>query len=130
MDRFEQLTPRLPVADLDRTLTFYREVLGFRPSVLWPDDEPTFAILDRDRTSVGFFVADEARAGGVGYAELYIRVPDAEGLHAELKERCPIEWGPEVYSYGNREFALLDPDGYLIIFTEPTRDPPTTSEPR
>jgi hypothetical protein len=34
-----------------------------------------------------------------------------------------------VYSYGRREFAIRDPDRYVIIFTEPTDDPPTTSEP-
>lgn len=128
-DGFENLIPRLPVADLVRAMTFYRDVLGFRPSVLWPDEGPTFAILDRGAASVGFFVPDASRAGEIGCAELYIRVPDAERLHAELKEKCAIEWGPEVYSYGCREFALRDPDGYLIIFTEPTDDPPTTSEP-
>jgi hypothetical protein len=41
----------------------------------------------------------------------------------------PIEWGPEVYSYGRREFAVRDPDGYLVIFTEPTDEAPTTTEP-
>jgi hypothetical protein len=31
---------------------------------------------------------------------------------------------PEVYHNGCREFAIRDPDGYLIIFTEETDDPP------
>lgn len=126
---FEELIPRLPVADLARTITFYRDVLGFRSAVLWPDEAPTFAILERDAASVGFFVPDASRPGKIGGAELYIRVPDAGSLHADLKGKCAIEWGPEVYSYGCREFALRDPDGYLIIFSEPTDDPPTTIEP-
>jgi hypothetical protein len=29
----------------------------------------------------------------------------------------------------DRTIAIRDPDGYLIIFTEPTDAPPTTSEP-
>jgi hypothetical protein len=41
----------------------------------------------------------------------------------------PIEWDPEVYSYRRREFAVRDPNGYLLIFTETTNDPPTTDEP-
>lgn len=131
MNRFERLIPRLPVTDLERSLAFYRDVLGFRPSVLWPNrDEPSFAILDRDGASVGLFLADVSRADRGRNVELYIRVPDAATLHTELREKCPIEWGPEVYSYGNREFALRDPDGYLLIFTEETDDPPTTDEPR
>jgi hypothetical protein len=46
-----------------------------------------------------------------------------------VKDRVAIEWGPEVYDYGRREFALRDPDGYLVIFSEETDDPPTTAEP-
>jgi hypothetical protein len=41
-------------------------------------------------------------------------------MHADLAGVVPIEWGPEVYFYGRREFAVRDPDGYLLIFTEPT----------
>jgi hypothetical protein len=36
--------------------------------------------------------------------------------------------GAEVYSYGRREFAIRAPDGYLLIFSEETTDPPTCSE--
>jgi hypothetical protein len=52
----------------------------------------------------------------------------AIGLHELLKARVPIEWGPEVYAYGRPEFAIRDLGGYVIIFTEPTDDPPTTSD--
>lgn len=65
----------------------------------------------------------------IGYAELYIEVTDSQMLHDSVKTRLPIEWGPEVYSYRRREFAVRDPDGYLLIFTETTNDPPTTDEP-
>lgn len=127
---FEHLTPRLPVADLARTLAFYRDRLGFRVSVLWPDrTEPTFAILERDSVSVGFNHRDGPDDPQDRNAELYIRVRDAAGLHAALRDELPIEWGPEVYTYGRREFAICDPDGYLVIFTEPTDDPPTIDEP-
>ena len=40
-----------------------------------------------------------------------------------------MEWGPEVYSYGCREFAVRDPEGHTVIFTEATADEPTTDEP-
>jgi hypothetical protein len=87
-------------------------------NVLWPKTSPTFAILRRDSTSVSFFDA-----------ELYIEVTDSPTLYDSIKSDVPVEWGPEVYTYGRREFALRDPNGYLVIFTEPTEEPPTTSEP-
>ena len=130
MTRFNRVTPRLPVADLRRSLAFYRDVLGFDVDVLWGEgDDPTFAIVARDGAGIGLFSGERAGPDQRGYAELYIEVTDALAIHRELAERVPIAWGPEVYSYGRREFAVLDPDGYMVIFTEPTLDAPTTSEP-
>ena len=97
--------------------------------VLWPEDAPWFATLERDGAGVGLFVPSAEHPVSAGYAELYIDVTDARLMHAQVKDRVAIEWGPEVYSYGRREFALRDPDGYLVIFSEETTDPPTTTEP-
>ena len=36
--------------------------------------------------------------------------------------------GPEVYWYGRREFSFQDPDGYAVIISEPTSDPPDCTE--
>jgi hypothetical protein len=119
---FRKVTPRLPVADLQRTMTFYRERLDFRVDVCWPASTPTFAILIRGEVAVGFFEPSEHQPSLIGYAEIYIDVTDALGLAASLKSLVPIEWGPEVYSYGRREFAIRDPDGYLLIFTQQTDD--------
>jgi len=129
MPRFTQVTPRLPVKDLRRTIDFYVGQLGFVTDVLWPEREPTFAILCRDTTSLGFFEPNEHQRGAMGYAELYIQVTDALALHDWLAQRVAIEWGPEIYSYGRREFAFRDPDGYLVILTEPIDEPPTPDEP-
>ena len=127
--RFLGVIPRLPVTHLARTIAFYVDLLKFRIGVLWPDVAPTFCVLDRDQLSLGFFTSDAVRGEvTIGTADLYLAVDDVQSLHAELKDRVPIEWGPEVYFYGRREFAIRDPDGYLLIFTEPTDDPPTCPE--
>ncbi|HJZ91813.1 MAG TPA: VOC family protein [Gemmataceae bacterium] len=127
--RLTGVTPRLPVTDLGRTVAFYTRLLGFQVSALWPDDQPTFVILDRDAVSLGFFTPDALRgAVTIGTADLYIATEDVLSLHSDIKDVVPIEWGPEVYFYGRREFAVRDPDGYLLIFTEPTDDLPTCPE--
>jgi hypothetical protein len=61
----------------------------------------------------------------VGHGTLSFDVNDARAIHATLQGRMTVEWGPEVYWYGRREFAVSDPSGYLIIFSEQTEDPPT-----
>jgi len=127
--RFNGVIPRLPVANLAQTIAFYVGLLEFRIGVLWPETEPTFCILDRDDLSLGFFTPDAVRGDvTIGSADLYLAVDDVRTLHEHLKDRVPIEWGPEVYYYGRREFAIRDPNGYLLIFTEPTDDPRTCPE--
>ena len=127
--RLTGVIPRLPVADLGRTVGFYTRVLGFDVSALWPADRPTFVMLDRDAVSLGFFAPDAHRGlVTIGTADLYVAAEDVRGLHARLKDVVPIEWGPEVFFYGRREFAVRDPDGYVLIFTEPTDEAPTCAE--
>jgi catechol 2,3-dioxygenase-like lactoylglutathione lyase family enzyme len=126
---FSTITPRFPVADLPRTIDFYRRLLGFRQDIAWPEDNPTFCILQRDQVSLGFFTPDEHRPSTTtGNGEFYIEIAGMQALLDAIRNKVTIEWGPEVYWYGRREFAIRDPDGYLVIFTEPTDDPPTCQE--
>ena len=102
MPTFVEIIPRLPVKDLRRTIEFYTDCVGFKPDVVWPEDRPTFAILRRDSTSLGFFEPNEHRGGPIGYAELYIHVNDSVAFHEAILAKTRIEWGPETYSYGRR----------------------------
>jgi catechol 2,3-dioxygenase-like lactoylglutathione lyase family enzyme len=125
VSRFLKVMPRLPVTALQPVIAFYKDVLGFGVGPLWPDDEPSFVLLERDDVCVQFYVADRSRDEAVGQATLSFEADDASAIHAVLAGRVPIEWGPEVYWYGRREFAIRDPSGYLIIISEPTSDRPT-----
>ena len=48
MPRFNPLEPRLHIADFQRSVRFYRDVLGFAVLAQFPEDEPSFALLARD----------------------------------------------------------------------------------
>jgi catechol 2,3-dioxygenase-like lactoylglutathione lyase family enzyme len=126
--RLQRITPRLPVADLRPAIEFYTNVLGFKLGLLWPEGAPTFAILNRDDASVQFCLADPPGKLPFEQATLCFDVDDVRALHANLDGRIAIEWGPEVYWYGRREFAIRDPAGYMLIFSELTDDPPTCDE--
>ncbi|HET9217825.1 MAG TPA: bleomycin resistance family protein, partial [Terriglobia bacterium] len=49
----------------------------------------------------------------------YIDPESVLRLAEELRGRVDFAWGPEVMDYGMREFAVQDPNGYFIAFTEP-----------
>jgi hypothetical protein len=39
-------------------------------------------------------------------------------LAVELHGKVQFAWGPEESALGVREFAIRDPDGYLLVFAE------------
>jgi catechol 2,3-dioxygenase-like lactoylglutathione lyase family enzyme len=126
MPRFNALEPRLHVADYNRSVAFYRDVVGFEVLAQFPEHEPSFALLARDGVGLQIGGPDAAKAEGSPAAvTLYVDVSGALALHETLKSRVTIEWGPEVYVYRRREFAFRDPDGHLIIVSEETDDPVT-----
>jgi len=49
-------------------------------------------------------------------ATQYIHVDDVMAVFHAVKDRCPIEWGPERMPYRMLEFAIRDPNGYLLSF--------------
>lgn len=118
------IEPRLHVRDLSAAIAFYRETLGFESTGPYPSPEaPTFAILARD--GVHLQLDGGAPVDAPSTCTLWFDVHDALELHERLASSVSIEWGPEVYAYGRREFALRDPDGNLLVFSEETSDPPT-----
>jgi uncharacterized glyoxalase superfamily protein PhnB len=114
--RYLRSSPRLPVKALRDTILFYVETLGFSVDV-WPDDDPTFAIFTREGASIHFSIWDESRKP-MGDATIYFDVDDVRAVFEQVKDKAEVEWGPEVYWYGRREFSIKDPNGYSLIFSE------------
>jgi catechol 2,3-dioxygenase-like lactoylglutathione lyase family enzyme len=126
MPSIKAIEARIDVANVTRSAAFYADVLGFEVGPLWPDPLPQFAILNRDglRLQLGRREDTSVRASHPA-CTLWFDVAGLADLHSTIKEKVNIEWGPEVYFYQRREFAFRDPDGYLVILSEVTDDPPT-----
>lgn len=123
MSRFLRVSPRLPVADLARTIAFYRDLLGFEAGEPWPQEKPSFVLMSQGAVTLQFYVPEPAEP--CGHGTISIDVEDAQAVHDALIGRVNLEWGPEVYWYGRREFSFRDPDGYAILISEETTDAPT-----
>lgn len=123
MSRLQAIQPRLAVASISASCRFYREALDFDCGVQNPSDSDGFVIVQRDGFGIQLVLAGSGQT--VAAATVWVQVADAAAEHERVKSLAAIEWGPEVYWYGCREFAVLDPDGHRVIFSSPTRDPPT-----
>jgi predicted enzyme related to lactoylglutathione lyase len=113
----------LASTDLGRTIAFYRERLGFVVTGCWPGaTAPTWCELSRDGAQLMFFLADGGQSPALT-GVVYLTVEGVDALARELAERGAVfAWGPETMSYGMREVAVRDPDGYLVGFWEPARE--------
>lgn len=105
------LTPMLQSSDLDRTEAWYAAVLGFRCA----GRAEGWRRLERDGV-VLMFMANDHLGRPAATATQYIEVDDVQALWSAVRTHVPAEWGPEEMPYGKLEFAIRDPDGYLLSF--------------
>lgn len=123
------LVPELHCSDLDRSLAFYVDLLGF--CILYDRPEDRFAYLDRNGAEL---MLEEYAPGArmlarASFEQPYgrginfqIRVEDTDALHAAVVAAglpifLPLEerWYRRAeHEIGTRQFIVEDPDGYLI----------------
>jgi catechol 2,3-dioxygenase-like lactoylglutathione lyase family enzyme len=106
---FEGSTPILRVENMQASLRFYVDLLGFKNAPWGTDD---FTSVNRDRAGIYL-----CRGGqGAGKAWIWIGVEDAEKLHEEYKAQgVTIRLPPTNYSWA-LEMQIEDPDGNVLRF--------------
>jgi catechol 2,3-dioxygenase-like lactoylglutathione lyase family enzyme len=112
--RFSGLVPMLHTEDIAGTRAWYEGVLGFRCT----SAAENWCRLERDGAALMFMTNAHMRAPAAT-ATQYVYVDDALGLWETIRDRCTAEWGPEAMPYGLLEFAIRDPNGYLLSFGQP-----------
>jgi lactoylglutathione lyase len=124
---FSSVTPNLVVSDMNRSVAFYRDVLGFELHESVPDREP-FAFAWMKRGEVSIFLNDlgsvrEEYPGLLsrpigGTFTMFIIMEGVDALHEAIGGKAAIVMPLADKFYGMREFAVQDPDGYVITFAE------------
>jgi uncharacterized glyoxalase superfamily protein PhnB len=125
MTHATEITPLLNVEDVERSASFYRDVLGLEIVNSWKDDGRTrWARLARDGLSLMLNEHGEdssARRVRPGHRDvvLYVMVDSADSLHQKLVASGHSPGDVHEESYGVRQFACRDPDGYELAITSP-----------
>ena len=129
MPQFKKLTPNLLVSSVERSLAFYVDVLGFTRGMTVPDASPfAFASVADGNVEIFFNEASAAIKEYPAFAgkpigatgTLFIEVEGVDALHDRLGSAVKIVMPIVTQFYGMREFAIEDPDGYIITFAERT----------
>jgi uncharacterized glyoxalase superfamily protein PhnB len=115
--------PAFLVHDVDATARWYAEHLGFQTAGIFPKRPPaSWASLRRDSAEImlqrleGYRKPDryDSRPGGVWHA--YIRMSGVRALYESVREQVIIKMPLKRQPYGDWEFEVEDPNGYVLVF--------------
>ncbi len=113
-------TPELFVRDVEETIRFYTDKLGFDLEGRMPEDQSKpveWAMVANGNASFMFQKPDGPKqADGVVF---YLAVDDADAMIEALRARGAVVDGPVDQFYGYREATVTDPNGYKLVFTAP-----------
>ena len=121
--RLRRLEPSLTVNDVERSLAFYRDVLGFTVSDRWEDEGKLLgAMLVAGAVSIGIsqddFSKGRDRVKGIGFRLWSYTVQDLEALATAIRARGGKVDGPAELPWGGRALTVTDPDGYKLSIAE------------
>lgn len=121
-----QAIPVFRVTDVGRTLAWYRDILGFTGDT-FPDKPPyEFAILRHGPVEIMLRRGvPPSRPKRRQYDwDVYLRLEDARfrNAFAQLKARGVVTRRLEKMFYGQAEFEITDPDGYVLCVAQKLQD--------
>jgi catechol 2,3-dioxygenase-like lactoylglutathione lyase family enzyme len=110
--QFHFANPVMPVKDVKKTATFYKERLGFTVDVLW--EKPNYACVSRGGITIEF---GEGPPDHVGSGACVIQVSDVDALYKEFKaQEVNLIGDFAARDYGSKDFRITDIDGNLLVF--------------
>jgi catechol 2,3-dioxygenase-like lactoylglutathione lyase family enzyme len=122
----DAISPFFVAGDVERSVAFYRDRLGFAETWREPQADPFAAIVRRDGAQL--FLKSEAGVAPQPNCtrhphlrwDAYVYASDPDGLAAEFAGRGARFSKPLAdTSDGLRGFEIEDPDGYVLFFGRP-----------
>jgi uncharacterized glyoxalase superfamily protein PhnB len=116
----------LIVRDVAASLACYRDCLSFRVVGVF-GQPPEMAFVGRQGVQIMLQDSEGRPMAGPNHSyksvawDALVWVRDVRALHAELEANgAKIRKAPSVTFYGHTEIEVVEPDGYVICFSEPS----------
>jgi uncharacterized glyoxalase superfamily protein PhnB len=120
--RLRAAGPGFTVADIDKSLAFYRDALGFTVKERWEEDGQLRGV-ELVAGSVSFWLSQDDwkkgrdRVKGVGFRMYCETAQDIDALAARVKAAGgALLEEPHDEPWGGRAFGVRDSDGFTITF--------------
>lgn len=108
------LTLLLRCTDSERTRAFYDALPGFTVA----DSAGETLTVTGHGARLVFTAADLWNRAPTLTGTLYFTVDDVEASFAQIQDAAQLAWPLQDMSYGAREFAILDCNGYVLAFQQ------------
>ncbi|MET1180912.1 VOC family protein [Peribacillus simplex] len=130
MFRLNSLVPELSVSDINKSLNFYLNILSFKLEYQRPEDK--FAMLSLNDCQImieeinGYWQTGELSYPFGRGINFQITVSDINEIYKSLRKyQYPIKieiqenwYRADTKLVGQKEFLIMDPDGYLLRFVQ------------
>lgn len=122
--RLRDVAPSFTATDLQRSIAFYRDVLGFVVGDEWRADGVLQGCEMRAGTVLFMLSQDDFAKGrdrqkGIGSRLHCSTAQDIDRLAAEIKARGgSLDQDPADMPWGQRVFMITDPDGFKLTIAQ------------
>lgn len=119
------MMPSLTVNDIEKSIKFYRDGLGFAVKEEWKDDGKLMGVmLDAGGAVLGIsqddFAKGRDRVKGVGLRLHLETTQDVNALAEQAKSHgIRLADGPGQLPWGSTGFTVTDPDGFKLTIENP-----------
>ncbi len=122
----QAISPFFIVSNVEQTIAFYRDRLGFETRFLAPDQDSFFAIIGRDGAQI--FIKTDKDVSPLPNPQrhpymawdAFVYAADPVALAADFAGRGAAFSKPlEDTHDGLRGFEICDPNGYVLFFGRP-----------
>lgn len=124
--RLREISPSLTVNDLQASIAWYRDVMGFMVAETWEHEGKVAGVsLKAGNVYISLSQDDWAkgrdRVKGEGFRLYLTTGQDIDEIADAIKARGgKLASEPADQPWGARTFNLVDPDGYKLTFTSAT----------
>jgi uncharacterized glyoxalase superfamily protein PhnB len=115
------------VNDLDRSLSWYRDVVGFDVEETWKDGEKVIGVSLR-AGDVSFMIGQDDwkkgrdRKKGEGFRIFCTTRKSVDDIAKRIKSKGgQLDHEPQNQPWGMRDFSVTDPDGFKITIAQNLR---------
>jgi uncharacterized glyoxalase superfamily protein PhnB len=117
------ITPMMETNNLQETITFYTEILGFTVRDTFEHDgQVVWCTLNKDAVDIMFNLPNREMNYGriLLTGSLYIYIECVDDFWEKIKDKVKVVYAPENFEYKMREFGIKDNNGYVLNFGENT----------